>query len=319
MWKNERDRLPETFNHIVNVDMADFDMPEEIDVLNIEGEEEYTDPVFDIDYSMLRGPFNKNIRTVKHKIKNTPIKLKKKKPLNKEFFVKDKERINIVGGSKKQIGRVIVPRDREVMIAGISDFILSDKPEKKIGYYKGEKLKELILTIDNTNGDDFVLEMFNPSMPLDYLQSTSGNINSRITVASSNRVTYTDLMFNILANPMLIPNARFIATGADVEAQKRQSLVFTSKSAEGETRVAPLQLNLNQDVYQLQTDVILFDIQEKLNRPYIPDGMDIIKYTVLAGNSVNFVFYYKQKQIKKMFYKEAREKILFQDELKELL
>jgi len=318
MWKNERDKLPETFNGHLETEMADLDSPIEVEEFSVEGEEESLDPALDIDYSMLRGPFSKNIRTVKNKLKSAPRKVKAKKPLSKEFFVNNKERINIKGG-RKQIGRVIVPRDRDVRIQGVSEFILSDKPEKKIGYYNGEKLKELILTIDNTNGDDFLLEIFNPSMPLDYLQSTSGNLNNRITVNGSNRVTYTDLMFNILANPMLIPNARFVASGVDVAGQKRESLLFTSKSSDGETRVAPLQLNLNQDIYQLQTDIILFDIQEQLNRPYIPDGMDVIQYKVLAGNSVNFVFYYKQKQIKKLFYKEARKKILFMEELKELL
>jgi hypothetical protein len=317
-WDDELNDL-DVFEGVAGVETDDdLKTPEEKNAIDINGEDEFSDPVLDIDYSMLSGSFSNAIGKVKHIMKKNKRKNKKRKPLEKDFYVKEKEKINI-GGGRKQIGRIIVPRDRSIKIENISEFILSDKPEKKIGYYKGEKLKELIITIDNTNGADFNLELFNPSMPLDYLQSSSGNLNDRITVAGQNKVSYSDLLFNILANPTLIANARFVATGLNVNGQKMESLVFTNKAVDGETRVAPIQLDLNIDVFQAQANIIVFDINEQLNRVFIPDGMDVIKYKVLPGNSVTFCFYYKQKQIKKLFFKEATVKRLFLDEMKELL
>ncbi len=62
-----------------------------------------------------------------------------------------------------------------------------------------------------------------------------------------------------------------------------------------------------------------FDIVGQLNRVFIPDGMDVVQYTVLAGNSVTFCFYYKQKSLKKILFKEARVKRMVLDEMKGLL
>jgi hypothetical protein len=47
-------------------------------------------------------------------------------------------------------------------------------------------------------------------------------------------------------------------------------------------------------------------MHESLNRPFIPDGMDVIKYTVLAGMTVTMAFFYKQVNLKKVFFQEAR-------------
>jgi hypothetical protein len=47
---------------------------------------------------------------------------------------------------------------------------------------------------------------------------------------------------------------------------------------------------------------------QTLGRAYIPDGMDVIQYKILAGNSVVFGFYYKQVSLKRFFYTEARDK-----------
>ncbi len=317
-WEDELDDLS-VFKGVAGVETDDtLKTHEEKSNYNMSGEDEFSDPVLDIDYSMLTGDFSSAMGRVKHIIRRKHHKRKKRKPLEKEFEVGERETVNI-GGGRKQIGNIIVPRDRKIIVEGVSEFILSDKPEKRIGYYKGEKLKELILTINNSNGPDFIMELFNPSMPVDYLQSSSANLNDRIIVGGSNKITYSDLLFNILANPTLIANARLVVTGATVDAQKRESFTFTNKAIDGETRVAPLTLDLNIDIYQKQQDIILFDIMEQLNRVFIPDGMDIIQYKVLAGNTVTFCFYYKQKQIKKFFFKESKVKTPFLDEMKELL
>ncbi len=273
---------------------------------SIEGDEDFDDTVLDIDYSEFRGNFRESMGQIKHSVKNR--RPKKRKPLSKTFQVKDKGRANI-GGGKKQIQKIIVPNGREVIVEGqVSDFILSNQhdQEKNIGYYQGKKLKELVLSISNTSGQDFDLELFNPSMPLDYLQSTSLNLNDRIVIAGGNRVTYSDLLFNVLANPTLIPNARFVCTGPSVTEQKTEKLTFINKAMDGEVTVKPMQLSLNYDLYQYQNDIILFDIMGQLNRAFIPDGMDIIQYRILAGNTVTFCFYYKQKSLKKLLFKEAR-------------
>lgn len=301
-WEKELPDTREIFEHLDN---------EEYD---FEGEENFDEAIEDIDFSQFKGEFKSNLGKIKQKIKQK----KKAKPLTKTFDVGKKG--STIEGGRKQIKKVIIPRDREVIIEGVNDFILNnDAPEKTIGYYKGEKLKEMVLAINNTSNVPFELELFNPSMPLDFLQSTSGNLNDKISVAGNSRVSYTDLLHNILGNPTLVANARFAVTGTNVDAQRREKLTFINKALDGEATVKPLQLQLNMDTYQQQTDIILFDIIGELNRVFIPDGMDIIQYTVLPNNTVTFCFYYKQISLKKQFFEAAREKRLVLDEYKEIL
>jgi hypothetical protein len=214
--------------------------------------------------------------------------------------------------------RIIVPQDRKVIVEGVDKFILSNTKEsdaiKNIGYYKGEKCSELILIINNTTPNDFEFELFNPSMPLDYLFSSSQDLNARILVAGSNKVSYSDVLFNLLANPTILPNAKFIVTNPTDEAQKNlqfnQSLIFKNKNIAGNEVIRPVYNALNIDVDQTQNEIIYWDIQQTLGRVYIPDGMDVISYKVLAGNTVTFAFYYKQISLKKFFFKEARNKTI---------
>jgi len=284
-----------------------FEPTDEEEIL-FEGNEEFDDVILDIDYSQIKGSFKEAMSNIRGKIRRNP-KTKKKKPLSKEFFVNDKGRATISGG-RKQMNKIIIPKDREVIVEGVDDFILKNdsSPLKNIGYYKGEKLKELVFTINNTSGVDFDVQLFDPSNPLDYLFNTSDNLNNRISVAGASQVSYTDVLYNILANPTIIPNARFTCTGSNVKEQTKQTLGFLNKSIEGETVLNPLNLDLNLDLFQFQSNVVLFDIFYLLNRVFIPDGMDVIKYKVLAEMSVSFCFYYKQKSIKKLMWKEARKK-----------
>jgi hypothetical protein len=177
---------------------------------------------------------------------------------------------------------------------------------KNIGYYKGKKLKELVLTINNNSALDFNLELFNPSEPLDYLFSTSGNLNNKIQV-SGGIVSYSDVLFNILANPTHLVNAKFTFSGATYLNQINQPLIFKNKAITGEQIVEPMQLALKVDNMQVIQEIVFFDIYGALNRPFIPNGMDVIQYKVLAGNTVTFAFFYEQKDLRKFFYKEARE------------
>ena len=214
--------------------------------------------------------------------------------------------------------RIIVPEDRKVIVEGVDKFILSNTKEsdsiKNIGYYKGEKCSELILIINNTTPNDFEFELFNPSMPLDYLFSSSQDLNARILVAGDNKVSYSDVLFNLLANPTILPNAKFVVTNPNNQTQKNlqfnQSLIFKNKNIAGQEIVNPVSNALNIDTAQFQNEIIYWNIQQSLGRVYIPDGMDVISYKVLAGNTVTFAFYYKQISLKKFFFKEARSKTI---------
>ena len=203
--------------------------------------------------------------------------------------------------------RVIVPAN-SVIVEGVSDFILDQSKEadsiRNIGYWKGKKLEKLILVLNNDSALDFSFSLFNPSMPLDYLYSTSLSLNNKIEVAGG--VAYTDVLFNILANPMLIRQAQIVVGGARQVEQQSIALQFQDKCANGTIEVVPLNLALKVDTMQVFSNTVSFDLYQSLNRPYIPDGMHVLNYTVLAGNTVTMCFYYEQKSIAKLFYKEAR-------------
>lgn len=260
----------------------------------------------DIDFSEFKG---KDFKKKLNKVHKTLAKNKISKPLDKDFIVT--KRATLYGkksGSDNGFNtkRIIVPSTQKVIVEGVDKFILDDDKcgIKNIGYYKCEKLKELIFTINNNSALDFDLNFFDPSMPLDYLYSTSGNLNNKIQVAGG-VVSYSDVLFNILANPIHIINAKFLFAGATFQQQINQPLIFTNKSATGEQKIEPLQLQLEIDNMQVANDIVFFEL-DKLGRPFIPNGMDIIKYKVLAGNTITFAFYYRQKDIRKLFYEEAR-------------
>ena len=78
----------------------------------------------------------------------------------------------------------------------------------------------MILTFNNNSAVDFEVQVFNPSMPLDYMFSTGQNINDKVTVGGG-VVSYTDVLFNMLANPTLIPNATFVFAGPNFGRRAR--------------------------------------------------------------------------------------------------
>jgi len=230
------------------------------------------------------------------------------KPLNNNIPVKE-GKYNLKSGKSKKIAKVLVPNDQKVIIEGASKFILSqtskDEGIKNIQYYKGKKLKPLILTITNDDPTDFIFELFNPSMPLDYLYSTSQNLNDRIKVAGGT-TSYSDVLFNILANPVMVINVQMTSAGTQVSNQNNQSMFVTNKNIEGVQMVFPVNIDLQIDNMQVLNDIIYFNVEKSINRPFIPDGMDVIKYNVLAGMSVTLTFWYTQVSLKKFFYEEAR-------------
>lgn len=219
------------------------------------------------------------------------------------------EKYNVRSKRPQKISKVVVPDDKKVIVQGVSDFIIDKKGTadsvKNIGYYKGQKLKELVLTFNNDSAIPFELELFNPSMPLDYLYSTSLNINDKIQVAGG-EVSYTDVLFNMLANSIMIPNAKFVFSGATVSQQKVEPIKMINKSIEGEQKIYPFNLDLQIDTMQVQSDIVFFDFFDAINRPFIPDGMDVMKYKVLPNMTVTMAFFFDQISLKKVFRKEAR-------------
>lgn len=296
-------------------DFRDVDFIEEEDFDNLDGEFGFDehDIIDEIDFSEFKG---KSFKSSLYKVNSAVAKKKAKKrakPLSKDFIVK--KRATLYGKTSgksegRNTKRIIVPSTQKVIIEGVDKFILGDDSKcnsvKNIGYYKCKKLKELILTINNNSALDFNLEFFNPSQPLDYLFSTSGNLNNKIQVAGG-IITYSDVLFNILANPTHIVNAKFTFAGASYLQQINQPLIFKNKAITGEQKIEPMQLSLQVDNMQVADDIVFFDLLGNLNRPFIPNGMDVIQYKVLAGNTITFAFYYEQKDLRKFFYKEARD------------
>lgn len=308
--------------------------------------EDYDNSITDIDFSSLEGKdFNRTFKQANRKVtskaieKKTlkkakptpksrvqalsrkavrpssvvrpPISSKRQKPrkerLTREIGVKRGAKIS---RAEKKISRILVPSDKKVIVEGVNKFILSQKPNdnavKNIGYYKGRKLKELVLIFNNTTPNPFTIELFNPSAPLDYLYNTSQNLNNKIEVAG-NQVAYSDVLFNLVANPTIIPNVKFTFSGINATQQRNIPLKIIDKEITGEQFIQPLNLDLTIDNMQVAADIVFFDIMQMLNRPYIPDGMDTIQYTILPNMSVVMAFFYEQKSLKKAFYKIARD------------
>ena len=86
----------------------------------------------------------------------------------------------------------------------------------------------------------------------------------------------------------------------------KEPLILKNKSIDGYERIAPYNLSLQTDNYQVQANQVCFDIDSVMGRAFIPDGMDVIQYKILAGNTVTMCFWYKQKTLKKQLFNEAK-------------
>lgn len=289
----------------IDDELPSFANPADYDLLD--------DSFNDIDFSEFKGDVKSNLHKINKKVVSRPAtrkfikKRNVKKPLSKEFQVR--KRATVIDRGCRGFEKVIVPRDRTVIVEGVNSFILADTKEtdqyKQIGYYKGKKLQQLVFIFNNDTPNDFNLELFNPSMPLDYLYSTSQSLNNMIQVAGG-LVSYTDVLFNILANPVFIPNATITISGPQTTEQKSVPFQITNKFVNGVVKVEPLNIALQIDNMQVEGNNISFDFDDVIHKPYVPDGMETITYNILAGNTVTMAFFYEQKSIKKLFFPEAR-------------
>jgi hypothetical protein len=258
---------------------------------------EFHDDLEDIDYSSLTGNFDNDFDNF----------VSGKMPLKKNINPRHKLICRARGPKPimpKQ--RVIVPTGRDVIVEG------KRRPTKLV-YHKGEKLSELILQINNDSELDFSVDLFNPTWPLQYMYATSGNLDNKIKVAGADNVTYSDVLFYLLANPTIIRSAIIDVAGlttnsttneAIVSSQLQQSFRFKAKNIKGWLEVQPARLF--KDNYQFQSDTVEFPIQDNLNRPFVPDGMETLLYTILANSSVTLTFYYKQVLLKELVFDEVR-------------
>lgn len=260
---------------------------------------EFLDDLEDIDYSSLTGNFENDFENF----------VRGKMPLRRNL----NPRAKLIRRARcprpimpKQ--RVLVPDDRDIIVEG-------KKRPYKITHYKGEKLQELSLQISNDSELDFNVDLFDPSAPLEYMYSTSGMLNSKIKIGGADNVKYTDVLFYLLANPTLIRNAMVDASGLTTNSttnstiignQLNESFKFKAKNIKGWLEVQPMRLYKN--TLQFQTDTVEFPIENILNRPFVPDGMEVLNYTIKANCQVVLTFFYKQTLLKELVYDEVRKK-----------
>jgi hypothetical protein len=245
----------------------------------------------DIDFDYLTGDFDTDFSNfARGKVRRKKIKRGCPKPLQPK-------------------NKIIVPDDRKLIVQGREKFKIGSK------FHEGEKLQELNMTIDNTsNPIDFTMELFNPSAPLDYLYNSTQNLNSRITIADGVNVAYSDVLFNLLANPTMIVRGLMVCSAlGTLPANTQSGIVFNqmnqafqvkNKNIKGWQDLMPYKPNL--DAYQKQSDIVSFEIMKDLNRPFVVDGMDVLQYTVLANSKVVLNFYYKQIKLKELVFPEYK-------------
>jgi hypothetical protein len=285
-------------NGAENFENQPFELPEEQELLFDFDDED----IYDLDFSGVSGnDFKKSLKNVKKGIKKVQGQKKKKAKKNKAFIENSKK------SKRLRIAKISVPSDRMLTVEDVDRYVMSDEYDwsKDIEHYKGKKLKQVILIFDNSNSAvDVTLDLFDPSSMVDYLQSNTQNINNQIIVADG-VVKYSDFLFNILANPLMVINAKFVLAGSNITGQINENMFFKNKNSEGKMETVPTSLSMQINVNQKQRTVICFNLKENLNRPFIPDGMDVMQYKVLAGNSVYMVFYCEQHLLKKILFDEA--------------
>lgn len=166
-------------------------------------------------------------------------KIKKRREI-KNFGVKKSATILAKKGVIKTTNKIIIPKDRKIIIEGVENFITqADEKYKEIGYYKGNKLKELILIFNNDSTLDFTVDLFSPSFINDYMVSNTGDINNKIDV-EGRTVTYRDLVAYMCGgNSTYIHNGRFIFEGANISNQANQPLKFNNRNIEGDANIHP--------------------------------------------------------------------------------
>ena len=214
---------------------------------------------------------------------------------------------------------IIVPEQREVLIEGVSKFIMDSGLEnneiKSCMYHKGKKLSHVSMIFNNDSALNFNIELFNPATPLQYLISTRLNLDDKITIAGGN-TKYSEFVLNTLANVTEIFCAQIVVSSpytqgspediAAIQAQLNQAMFFKNKNIAGLQAIEPINIQLQRDIMQYQLGIVYFNINKLLQRPFIIDGMDTLTYNIMAGMTVTICFYYKQISLKRVMLAAAR-------------
>ncbi len=179
---------------------------------------------------------------------------------------------------------IYVPTDRGVQIYGA----------QKLCYEKvGSQWDKIVLNIVNDNSFDITVDLFRPSTPYLYTQSTSLNINELITVGGGETILYTDLLNYLTAN---ITRLSKIRVSGDNHAQLQVPLTAKSLNFKADQLVIPKPFF--QSIFQYDKFAVEANLDEILSAPFFVDGLQWFQYTVLAGNNVTLGFDFKQIRLR---------------------
>lgn len=190
--------------------------------------------------------------------------------------VMQKEKVNPIS--------IYVPTDRGVQIYGA----------QKLCYEKvGNQWDKIVLNIVNDNSFDITIDLFRPSTPYLYTQSTRLNINELITVGGGQTILYTDLLAYLTAN---ITRVSKIRVSGDTRTQLQVPLTAKMLNFKADELVIPKPLF--QSIFQYDKFAVEADLDEILTAPFYIDGLQYFQYTILAGNNVSLGFDFKQIRLR---------------------
>lgn len=186
---------------------------------------------------------------------------------------------------------IFVPTNRDVTILGSQNLCYETMPDK---------FNSIVLTIDNTNSFDITVDLFRPSSPYLYTQSTRLNINDLIIVGGGETILYTDMLAYLTAN---ITRLKTIRVDATLEAQMNKVITCKSMNFKADQLIIPKPLF--QSIYQIDQKAVEANLDEILLAPFIVDGLQFFQYTILAGCKVNLGFDFTQVRLKDLLIDEV--------------
>ncbi len=183
-----------------------------------------------------------------------------------------------------------VPEQRDVHIVG----------GQKMCFEKAHDPNDVIvLEINNPNSFDITVDLFRPSSPYLYTQSTSLNINDLVVVAGGQTVLYTDILAYLSANMTKLSKVK-----VDVSNEDQLNQPITCKSfnfrADQFIRVKPVAQN--RSIFQYEALSVEIDLDTVLNSDFVIDGSQYFQYTILAGQHVTFGFDFMQLRLRDAFF-----------------
>ncbi len=182
-----------------------------------------------------------------------------------------------------------VPENRDVHIVG----------GQKMCFEKAHDPNDVIvLEINNPNSFDITVDLFRPSTPYLYTQSTRLNINDLVVVAGGQTVLYTDILAYLTAN---ITRLTKMHVNVSSETQLNQPLACKSFNFRADQFIRIKPVAQNRSLFQYEALSVDIDLDTVLNAPFIIDGSQYFQYTVLAGQNVTLGFDFTQIRLRDAF------------------